>query len=34
VPEALRIVDQLPRNSMGKVQKRDVQDLFAPEGTR
>ena len=34
VPEELRIVDQLPRNSMGKVQKRDVQDLFAPEGTR
>jgi malonyl-CoA/methylmalonyl-CoA synthetase len=34
VPGELRIVDDLPRNSMGKVQKRAVKDLFAPEDTR
>ena len=32
VPGALRIAQELPRNSMEKVQKRVVRDLFATEG--
>ena len=31
VPGEVKIIDRIPRNSMGKVQKRQLQGLFAPE---
>jgi acyl-CoA synthetase (AMP-forming)/AMP-acid ligase II/enoyl-CoA hydratase/carnithine racemase len=32
-PERLEVVDQLPRNSLGKLVKRDLQARFGPEAT-
>jgi non-ribosomal peptide synthetase component E (peptide arylation enzyme) len=30
IPERLEVVDALPRNSLGKVLKRDLRTTFAP----
>ena len=32
IPTRLRVVDELPRNAMGKVQKAAVRELFADDG--